>query len=258
MVIGLHLRFCRTIVILLWLLTGCAPAPAARPPTAPPPTATVSPTAGPAVTPDVGQSIPIVPTLAVTPTSWLVSLPGITPLPPNGTLLFPLPTRVVETPPPTLDCAAVYPPDAVLTVALGNTTVEQALAAFGPVLSISGRPPRYHFEDRGCSLVLSVGTRYVQGAILSPYFSLGDLLARYGAPPAVARIRASIHLPGRDRLALLYPERGLAALFEDIPAGLATWIPELRLVAPTDLHGLLRALGDTDATVLEHWQPPLF
>ncbi len=166
--------------------------------------------------------------------------------------------RVAETPPPSLDCADIYPPDAVLTVALGNTTVEQAVAAFGPLLSVSGRPPRYRFEDRGCVLLLTVGTTYVQTAELSPYFSLGDLLARYGNPPAVAQIRASIHLPGRDRLALLYPEQGLAALFEDTPASLSTLIPELWLGAPTDLRGLLRALGDTEATVLEHWQPPLF
>lgn len=246
------------IPVLFLILAGCAPAPALPTPAAPRPTATASPTAGPTVTPYVGQTIPRAPTLAATPTRWLVSLPGVTPLPPGGTLLFPLPTRVAETPPPTLDCADVYPPDAVLIVAQGNTTVEQATAAFGPVLNVSGRPPRYRFEDRGCSLVLTMGTTYVQAAELSPYFSLGDLLARYGNPPAVARIRANIRLPGRDRLTLLYPEQGMAALFEDPPASLATLIPELRLVAPTDLRGLLRALGDADAAVLEHWQPPLF
>lgn len=250
---------CRGVIpVLLLALAGCAPAPAAPTPAAPTPTVTASPTPGPTVTPYAGQSIPLAPTLAETPTPWLVSLPGVTPLPPGGTPLFPLPTRLAETPPPTLDCADVYPPDAVLTIAQGSTTVEQAVAAFGPVLSVSGRPPRYRFEDRGCTLILTMGTTYVQAAELSPYFSLDDLLSRYGDPPAAAQIRASIRLPGRDRLGLLYPEMGLAALFEDPPVRRSDTIPELRLVAPTDLAGLLRALGDANATVLEHWQPPLF
>ncbi len=237
----------RLIYAAIMLLTAaCAVAPTVTPP--PPPTP------GPTVTPYPGQSIPQPPTPFAT--APLVSLPDRTPLPPGGTLFFPLATRTPATEaPPGVNCGDVFPLDAVLRLVRDPLTIQQAMAAFGPVLSASGRPPRFRFEAEGCVLLVTGGMTYVQAAELRPYFTLGELLARLGEPEAVAEVPAGPRLPGRDRLALLYPAQGLMALFEGPPAALTDLIPQLLLVPPTDRPGLLDALG-APARLVEGWTPP--
>lgn len=229
------------------LLAACGPS-------LPPPSPSLAPTVtlGPTVTPLPGQSIPALP-MDSTETPY-VSLPDGSP-PAFESPLFPVPTRLpAVTFTPTLDCTEVFPPEVVLRVAGGELTVAQAIAAFGPVVSTSGRPPRLRFEESGCVLLLTAGVQTVQAAELRPYFTLDELLARYGEPSAVVTIPASIRLPGRDRLALLYPEIGLIALFERPPADRVGLIPQVQIARAADLDAMLAELGAGVESV--SWTPP--
>ncbi|MBN1965594.1 MAG: hypothetical protein JW910_13170, partial [Anaerolineae bacterium] len=129
-------------------------------------------------------------------------------------------------------------------------------------LSVSGRPPIYRFEEGGCALVVTAGAQTIQQAALMPYFSLRELLDRYGEPTAAADVPGSVRLPvgpglvGPDRFALLYPAEGLIALFDGPPGGTSAIIAELRLIPPTDLDGMLAALGSETEPVAE-WSLPL-
>ena len=239
--------WCTVMGVIGVLLAACGPP---LPSPSPSPAPTVTP--GPTVTPLPGQSIPVLPTdSAGTP---YVSLPDGSP-PAFESPLFPVPTRlptVAAT--PTLDCAEVFPPEVVLRVAREELTVAQAIAAFGPVVSTSGRPPRLRFEESGCVLLLTAGVQTVQAAELRPYFTLDELMTRYGEPSAVVTIPASIRLPGRDRLAFLYPEIGLIALFERPPADRDSLIPQVQIVRAADLDTMLAGLGA--GVVPVSWTPP--
>lgn len=235
-------------------LAACAPrqtpAPGAPPPQTPTPAASA-----PAILPQPGQFIPVVPTAEAT-RGWVV-LPYGSPQTPSGTSFFPLSTPPFPglTADPATGCAAAFPLEAVRRAVQGGLSMEQVAAAFGPVLSVSGRPPRYRFQAGGCLLLVTAGMRSAQRAELRPYFSLGELVARLGEPEAVAAVADGLRLPGREHLALLYPAEGLIALFEGRPGSRGAPIPRLVVVQPGEVAALWRELG-AGAEPVEGWEVP--
>lgn len=243
---------------LVLLLAACGSPPAATSPVLPSPTLTP----GPTVTPLPGQAIPNPPTLA--PTAPGVALPGQTPGTPDpaATSLFDMPTDAPAPPAYDVACAQAFPPETALRILADGWTITQVEAAFGPVLSVSGRPPVYRFEAGDCVLTVTAGVSTIQQVTLMPYFTLGELLDRYRDPAATADVPGSVRLPvgpglvGPDRFALLYPAAGVAALFDGPPASRQTRIAELRLLPVNDLDGLLAALGP-EVALTEGWSLPV-
>ncbi len=234
-------------------LAACAPRQTPAP--GAPPQQTPTPASTPAVPPQPGQSIPALPTAEAT--RGVVALPYGSPQAPGGTSFFPLPTPPSPGPTasPATDCAAAFPLEAVRRAVQDGLSMEQVAAAFGPVLSVSGRPPRYRFQAGGCLLLVTAGMRSAQRAELRPYFSLGELVARFGEPEAVAAVAGGLRLPGREHLALLYPAEGLVAVFEGRPGSRGALIPRLVVVQAGEVAALWRELG-AGAEPVEGWQVP--
>ena len=140
-------------------------------------------------------------------------------------------------------------------IATGTLTIAQVIAAFGPVDHVGGRPPVYRFAADGCVLRVTVGATYARAAELEPYTTLGRLADQLGPPDAAASVPASLRLPGRDRLALLYPAAGVIALFEHAPLALADRIDTLQVVPAGTLDDLLAQLGP-EARLVPGWTFP--
>ncbi len=206
-------------------LAGCGAGPADSTRVALPAAPTVTPRAD--LTPGLAQPLPHLTAAVVeaSATPALVALPGGTVQTPDAAAegfseRVPFPTAAASGGEPVAtNCAAVFPLDAVGRISSGSLTIEQVIAAFGPLIEVSGRPPVYRFEAGGCTLRVTGGARYAESAELSPYFTLAELAACCGAPEAAAFVPAasaeriaSLRHPGPERLALLYPARGMVAL----------------------------------------------
>lgn len=255
-------------LLLVMLLAGCAAGPASTPRVSLPAAPTVTPRLD--LTPGPAQPLPYPdasPAGSSATPAWVVL--------PDGTLQTPdaavegLSERVTyptaaapgETP-VTADCTAVFPLDAVGRISSGSLTIEQVIAAFGPLVGVSGRPPVYRFEADGCTLRVTGGARYAESAEISPYFRLADLAACCGAPEAAAHVPAasaeniaSLRSLGPERLALIYPARGMAALFAAEAAGLDS--PALTLlIGPAGTLEEWLARLPAGAEVLPGWTLP--
>jgi hypothetical protein len=246
---------------VLLALSACAPPPAVTPtPTNVPPSPTPAVPGDPggiAITPRPGQELPYA---AQTATPGQVVLPWETASPgpsPTGAPIFP--TLQAASPIPAeagAECDAAFPLAVVGRIATGTLTIEQVIAAFGPVIHVSGRPPVYRFELDGCTLRVTVGAVNAQAAEVEPYAPLSVLVDQLGPPEAAASAPASLRLPGRDRLALLYPAQGVIALFEHTPLALDDPVETLQIVPAGTLDELLARLGP-DAQIIEGWTLPV-
>ena len=157
---------------------------------------------------------------------------------------------------PAADCRRVLPIESVETIHFGQTTTAQLQAAFGAPASVHGRPPTYRFVAEGCVLEVSVGFREAQEAILYDYGTLGWLLARYGQPAAVGISEGNLVLLLAGRAVLLYPERGVIAVFDALPTELTrtTPISALHFRAPYEVE---KQVARLKLATVEAWQPPL-
>ena len=249
---------------LLLALIACAPLPAeSAVPSSAAATIGISPTpavpapAGSEIAAQPGQSVPYP---AVTPTPDRVSLPwGDTatpgPPPPDAPRFPTLQAATASGPAAGTDCSAVFPLAAVGRIATSTLTLEQVIAAFGPVDHVGGRPPVYRFVAEGCVLRVTAGMTHAQAAELAPYTTLGQLADEIGSPEAAVSVPASLRLPGRDRLALLYPTAGVIALFEHAPLALADRIDTLQVVPAGTLDDLLAELGP-ESRLIPGWTLP--
>ena len=221
------------------------------------PTPAVPAPAGSEIAAQPGQSVPYP---AVTATPDRVSLPwGDTatpgPPPPAAPRFPTLQAATASGPAAGTDCSAAFPLAVVGRIATGTLTIAQVIAAFGPVIHVGGRPPVYRFEQEGCTLRVTAGATYARAAALEPYTTLGSLAEQLGPPEAAASVPASLRLPGRDRLALLYPAAGVIALFEHAPLALADRIDTLQVVPAGTLDDLLAELGP-ESQLVPGWTLP--
>ncbi len=222
-----------------------------------------TPTDAPAFTPTA--TAPLTPLLPARPTatpnpqaSPLAALLGspAAPLTPFGTSPFQFPTATPPDATPSADCTQVFPIESVEAIHFGQTTTAQLEAAFGPPVSVRGRPPTYRFQAQGCVLEVSIGFREAQEAVLHDYGTLGWLLARYGEPKAVGISEGNLVLLIPGQAVLLYPERGVIAVFDALPDTLtrATPISALHFRAPFDAQQQVARLK---LATVAGWQPPL-
>ena len=224
-----------------------------------------SPLRTPENTPTLTATAPLTPPLPARPTATpnphatplgaLLASPA-TPLTPFGTSPFQFPTSTPADATPAADCTQVFPIESVEAIHFGQTTTAQLEAAFGPPTSVGGRPTTYRFRAQGCALEVSIGFREAQEAVLHDYGTLGWLLARYGEPEAVGVSEGNLVLLISGRAVLLYPERGVIAIFDAPPEELtrATPIGELHFRAPYEAE---KQIARLKLAPVEAWQPPL-
>ena len=237
-----------TAALLLFYTLGpdglSAPAPVVSSVTAPAPGPTGLPgrdTATPArVTPPV--TLPLHPTIVLTP---LVTSP------------FTFPTTPPDvSPTPASNCTYVFPVESVERIDFGETTVAQLEATFGRAGFPSGRPPRLRFEDGGCTLFVTLGIQEALEAELVNYGSLGLLLDRYGPPEAVGISQGNLTLLTTGNAVLLYPDRGVIAIFDAGPDTIsrATTIAQLIFRPPYTADQQITRLN---LQPVEDWIAPL-
>lgn len=179
------------------------------------------------------------------------------PFTPAATAPFNLPTRAPQlSPAPPGDCTAAFPIESVEAIRPGVTTTDQLRAAFGPPASTGGRPPTYRFTRDGCTLAVTIGVAEAQEIALAPYGTLGWLLERYGPPAAVGISQGNLVLMLPGQAVLLYPERGMIAIFAALPAALtrATPIAALQFRPAYTVEQQVRRLK---LTPVSDWVPPL-
>ncbi len=222
-----------------------------------------TPANAPAVTPTT--TVPLTPLLPARPTATpnphasplgaLLASPAA-PLTPFGTSPFQFPTATPRDATPPADCTQIFPIESVEAIHFGQTTTAQLEAAFGPPASVGGRPTTYRFRAQGCLLEVSIGFREAQEAVLHDYGTLGWLLARYGEPEAVGISEGNLVLLIPGQAVLLYPERGVIAVFDVLPDTLtrATPISALHFRAPYDAQQQAARLK---LAPVAEWQPPL-
>jgi hypothetical protein len=187
-------------------------------------------------------TLPVHPTVVLTP---LMTSP------------FTFPTRPPDiSPTPASDCTPVFPIESVERIDFGETTVVQLEATFGRAGFPSGRPPRLRFEDDGCVLLVTLGTQEALEAELIHYGSLGWLLGRYGPPDAVGISQGNLTLLTTGNAVLLYPDRGVIAIFDAGPDEIsrATTIGQLIFRPPYTADKQITRLN---LGPVENWIPPL-
>jgi hypothetical protein len=185
---------------------------------------------------------PVRPTIALTP---LVTSP------------FTFPTRPPEVSPThASNCTAVFPVESVERIEFGETTVVQLEATFGRAGFPAGRPPRLHFEDDGCVLLVTLGVQEALEAELVNYGSLGLLLDRYGPPLAVGISQGNLTLLTVGNAVLLYPDQGVIAIFDAGPDEISrtTIIGQLIFRPP---YTAAQQITRLHLQPVEDWVPPL-
>ncbi len=167
---------------------------------------------------------------ATPPDSVHPTAPPTAPITPLVTSPFTFPTSPPDNPTtPARDCTSVYPLENVESISFGQTTVPQLEASFGHAEAVNGRPPRFRFEEDGCTLLVTVGTDEALEAELDDYGTLGLLLDRYGPPAAAGIAQGNLTLMLFGNAVLLYPERGIIAIFEVGPDNLTRDTPVMSL-----------------------------
>jgi len=156
---------------------------------------------------------------------------------------------------PSRDCTAVFPLESVEAIRFGTTTIPQLEAAFGHAAYVGGRPTRFRFEDRGCTLRVTIGFQEALEAELTNYGTLGLLLDRYGPPTAVGVSQGNLTLLTIGNAVLLYPDRGITAIFDVRPDELSldTPVNTLDFRPPYQVSRQIRRLNLQPV----EWQPPL-
>jgi hypothetical protein len=157
-------------------------------------------------------------------------------------------------PMPAPDCTTVFPVANVEAIEFGRTTLPQLEAAFGQAVARGGRPTRLRFEFEGCILLVTVSVDTADEAELINYGTLGLLLDRYGPPAAAAVSEGNLALPPVGSAVLLWPDRGIIAVFEGAPDELTRGTPLSSLIfrPPYDAGQQVKRLKLT----LVEWQPP--
>lgn len=169
---------------------------------------------------------------------------------------FVFPTSLPSiSPTPLHDCMTVFPLDSVEAINFGQTTLSQLEASFGHATRMSGRPPRLRFDDQGCSLFVTLGTQEAEEAELDSYGTLQFLLDRYGPPEAVGITQGNLTMLLIGYAVLLYPEKGVIAIFDVDPETLTLTTPvtELHLRSPYQVDRQVKRFN----LLLVDWQPPL-
>ncbi len=173
---------------------------------------------------DLSATLPVrSPRATVLPPLPFVQHPTVTP----ATPVDPLPDT--PSPSPVTRCTAVFPIERVEELMTRSWTIPQLEAAFGRAVSVGGRATRLRFVSQGCTLLITPGSTLTSDTIqeteLVDYGSLEWLLARYGDPAAIGVTQGNLVMPLTGYTALLYPERGVIALFAAGPESLLPDMP---------------------------------